>query len=83
MSYSLYILQSTISGKYYIGTTGDLDDGLKRHNAGRSKATASGRPWDLVYSEAYETRSEAVQRERQLKNWKSHTNLERLVRTPQ
>ena len=39
MPYYVYILQSEKDGTYYIGSTQDLDERLKRHNEGRSKYT--------------------------------------------
>jgi putative endonuclease len=59
MTYYLYILYSQSVDKYYIGSTGNLSDRLERHNSGRSKYTKSGLPWELKYSEEYETRSDA------------------------
>jgi putative endonuclease len=48
---------------------------LKRHNEGRSKATKSGIPWRLVYTEDFNTRSSAYQRELQIKKMKSRTYM--------
>lgn len=81
MAYFVYILYSKSADRYYIGSTKDLDDRLKRHNTGRSKYTKRGIPWDLTYKEEYPTRSDALKRERELKNWKSRIQIERLVRT--
>ncbi len=66
MPYTTYILQSE-SGRFYIGQTNNLQNRLRRHNSGRSKFTKSRGPWRLVYSEQFSTRSEAVQRELELK----------------
>lgn len=77
--YYIYILLSEKTGKYYIGSTGDIDDRLYRHNSGQSKYTKSGLPWRLVYSEEYATRGEAVKRENEIKRWKSHTRITDLI----
>ena len=77
--YIVYILLSEITNKFYIGSTGNLEDRLLRHNGNRSKATKSGIPWKLVYSESFETRSEAYQREIEIKSWKSHERVAKLV----
>ena len=74
-----YILQSKITTKFYIGSTGNLEDRLIRHNNGRSKATKAGIPWKLVYTEKFETRSEACRREVELKSWKSHQRVADLI----
>ena len=77
--YYIYILLSEKTGKYYIGSTGDIDDRLYRHNSGQSKYTKSGLPWRLVYSEEYATRGEALKRENEIKRWKSHTRITDLI----
>ena len=41
--FHVYILLSEKTGKFYIGSTGNLEDRLSRHTTGRSKATFSGR----------------------------------------
>ncbi|HMA61429.1 MAG TPA: GIY-YIG nuclease family protein [bacterium] len=79
MSYYLYILQSKKNGRFYIGQTKDIQDRLQRHNAGHSKSTKPHRPWKLVYSEEYSTRSEAVKREYKLKSKKSRKYIEYLI----
>ena len=66
MLFHAYILQSA-AGKYYIGQTGNLTERLSRHNSGRSRYTKSRGPWELVYSEAFNTREEAIRREQELK----------------
>jgi putative endonuclease len=79
----LYILQSETSGRYYIGQTDNLDRRLAEHNNPlytSSKTTKRFRgPWKLVYSERYETRSEAIIRERQIKAWKSRKAINTLI----
>ena len=74
-----YILQSEKTGNYYIGSTGNLEDRLIRHNSGRSKATTSGIPWKLIYTEEFEMRGEAIKRELEIKSWKSHKRVAQLV----
>jgi hypothetical protein len=42
MAYTVYILQSDLNCRFYVGSTADHEDRLKRHNQGRSKYTKSG-----------------------------------------
>ena len=79
----LYILKSKINERFYIGTTANLEGRIKRHNEGRSKSTKSGRPWEVVYLEEFDNRSEALARERQLKRWKNRDRIEDLVKRDQ
>ena len=76
MNFTVYILESERLGKYYVGSTSDVEARILRHNQGRSKYTKSGMPWRLVYTEDYATRSEAVNRERQIKRRKSLVYIE-------
>lgn len=75
----VYILLSSVTSRYYVGSTSDLDDRLQRHNSGRSKATKHGIPWTLVHSETFPCRDEAVRREREIKSWKSAIAIALLV----
>ena len=78
--FHVYILLSEKSGKFYIGSTGNLEDRLSRHTTGRSKATFTGRPWKLFWTEDFETRSAAYKREMEIKAWKSHDRIVQLVK---
>ena len=77
--YYVYILQSEITGRYYIGSTRNLDDRLLRHNSGRSKATKSALPWNLMWKEEYSSRGEAYRREFEIKSWKSHERIAKMI----
>ena len=75
-----YILLSEKTWKFYIGSTGNLEDRFFRHSTGRSKATLSGRPWKLIWTEEFNTRSDAYKREMEIKVWKSHDRIVQLVK---
>ncbi|MDZ4659103.1 MAG: GIY-YIG nuclease family protein [Bythopirellula sp.] len=77
--YYVYVLLSEKTGRRYTGSCEDIDERLRRHNAGSSKATKHGVPWKLVYSEALETRSAAVLREAFFKTGKGREALEYLL----
>ncbi len=65
----VYALYSEKYNKIYIGYTSDLPDRLKSHNELATKAwTVKYRPWTLVYTEEFETKAEAMKREKQLKS---------------
>ena len=48
--------------------TQDLDSRLRSHNLGDVKSTKPYGPWEVVYSEEYDTRDEARNREKYLKS---------------
>ena len=79
--YYIYIIYSASLDKYYTGSTNNIEARLKRHNAGATKSTKAGRPWVLVYTEEYQTRAEAYNREQYIKKQKSRTFIENLIKS--
>jgi len=67
MSYTVYILQSLKTGRFYCGQTCNVENRLERHNSGRNRSTKSERPWKVVWEKEVENRSEAVQLESRIK----------------
>ncbi len=63
----IYILKSLSTGRFYIGSTENTVNRLTEHNSGKVKATRNFRPWIIIYTESFPTRSEADRRERQIK----------------
>ena len=76
----IYVLQSLKHGRFYIGSTNDLNDRLKRHNFRKNKSTRDGVPWKLVHVEKFNTRSEAVKREIQIKKYKGGNAFKKLIK---
>ncbi|HDL77483.1 MAG TPA: GIY-YIG nuclease family protein [Lentisphaerae bacterium] len=66
--YWVYVLQSETEGRMYVGMTEDPERRLQEHNAGKSKWTRRFRPWRMVHTECYETKREALNREKYLKS---------------
>jgi putative endonuclease len=72
MSFFVYIAHNNKHDKFYIGQTNDLDTKIWQHNNKLSVFTSKfDGEWIIVYTEDYPTRSEALKRERFLKNQKS------------
>jgi putative endonuclease len=67
MSYFSYILYSASYNRFYKGHCVDLTERLKQHNHGHTKSTKPFIPWEIIYFEEFETREEAVKRERYFK----------------
>src|SRR5574340_68500 len=65
-----YILKSQKDGKYYIGSTQNIDKRIERHNAGYESSTKSRRQLDLVKMWSFRTTSEAMRKEYKLKSYK-------------
>ncbi len=78
--FTVYILR-TSSNTLYIGQTNNLEKRLKEHQAKGSQSAKYTRYFsslELVYSETFATRKEAVQREAELKKW-PRTKKEALI----
>ena len=68
----VYVLISRTAAKRYVGQTNDLARRVGQHNDpehNRCKFTTKHPgPWELVYHEEFDTRSEAMKREKWLKS---------------
>ena len=80
--YFVYILQSERTGRFYIGQTQDVEDRVRRHNAGTQAGTKGHLPWQLVRVESFETRELAYAREREIKAKKNRKWIEWLLEQP-
>ena len=73
--YKVYVLYSDSHNKIYIGYTSNIEQRVLSHNElGKKGWTFKYRPWRVVMVESYDTKSEAMKREKQLKggqgrNW--------------
>lgn len=75
----VYILQSEINGRYYIGSTNNLIRRLDEHNQGKSKYTRLTRPFKLMLSQQYLTIEEARKIEYRLKKLKNRSIIEKII----
>jgi putative endonuclease len=81
MKFIIYILFSEKKNKYYIGYTADaLEERIRKHNTNHKGFTGGIADWELKYYEAYSTKEEALNREKQIKNWKSRKLIEQLIK---
>lgn len=64
MKYYVYILVSLVNSDVYIGSTADVQVRLHLHNQGKVKSTKGYKPWRLLETHEFRTRSEAVCAER-------------------
>jgi putative endonuclease len=80
MPFWTYLLRCS-DGRYYTGHTDDLDVRLAQHQQGyfRTCWTFTRRPVELVWSEAFQTRDEALVAERMVGGW-SRAKKEALIR---
>jgi len=63
----IYIIE-TLSNRLYTGITKDLDARLEKHKSGKgAKFFRTDPPIKIVYSESFDSRSEALKREYAIK----------------
>jgi putative endonuclease len=67
MGFAVYILFSEKLGKYYVGSTEDVEKRILAHNAGLSKFTSLGIPWKHVHVIECTDRSSAIKLELKIK----------------
>jgi putative endonuclease len=79
MPYFVYILQSLKDHKYYIGSSSDVTARVRFHNAGLQRSTRNRIPFRVVLFEEYETKEEALKREKQIKSWKGGEAFKKLI----
>ena len=77
--YFVYILKSRNFDRYYTGHSADINKRIAEHNRGKVKSTKAYVPWEIVYSEIFNTKSEAFNREMQIKKYKSGEAFHKLL----
>ncbi len=77
--YTVYILQSSSSGKHYIGFTKNLARRLAEHNANSTKSLKYKGPYNVIYTEEYPDRLSAHRRELQIKSYKGGNAFKKLL----
>jgi len=77
-----YILYSKSLDKYYIGhSCEDLQERLRKHLSNHTGFTAKAKDWIIVYSENYDSKSDAYKRELEIKAWKSKSKILKLIKS--
>lgn len=77
LNYYIYIVKCS-DESLYTGYTKDITNRVWQHNFSKSGAKSiKGRlPVELVYSEKYTTKTEALKRENEIKSWRRKKKLE-------
>ena len=78
--FDTYVIKSVMTGKYYIGSSQDLRERVRRHNAGYTKSLQNKGPFELIYVEKYSTKAEVYRRERQIKSYKGGEAFKKLIK---
>ena len=81
--YYVYVLQNKESNKIYIGQTSNLEKRIRQHNDSefdkRSFTKLNKGEWLLVHKEDFETRKEAMKREKELKSSRGRDFIKTII----
>jgi putative endonuclease len=77
--FHVYVLRSGSTGRHYVGQTSDLIQRVGQHDNGITKSTKNRGPWQMIHHEEFDTRSEAVRRERFFKTGQGREELKRIL----
>jgi len=77
--YYVYIIYSISGDRYYRGFSENPNQRLLQHNNGESKFTSKYSDWKFVYIECFETKREALIREKGLKKY-SKSQIQELIK---
>ena len=78
--FTVYVLQSVNFNKIYIGFTSDIENRIIAHNHSANKGwTKSFKPWKVIYTEHFETKAKAMNREKQLKTGKGREFIHKII----
>lgn len=69
MFFYMYVLQSKVNGRFYIGYTDNIKKRLEKHNNGEVYWTSRYKPWEVIYFEGYRSKLDAMKREKKLKRF--------------
>ena len=83
MKFTVYVLRSKKCQKCYTGFTTNLDARLAAHNDFSKKGwTIRCRPWEILYTEVYDSKDSALLREKELKSGKGRDFIKALLVQP-
>ena len=76
--FHVYAIRSKVKNYIYVGFTQDLEKRINQHNAGYNKSTKPYRPFELIFTESFSTRTEARSKEKYLKSGVGKEFLKRI-----
>lgn len=77
--YYTYVIKSEKDGRYYIGSSSDVEKRLEFHNQGLNVSTKHRRPFVVVFKKEFPTKLEAVNFEFLLKKQKGGDGFRKLT----
>ena len=78
--YYVYVLYSEKLKTLHKGSTSDLKQRIRVHNSGGEASTKFGKPWILLYYEAFTSKKDALIEEKYLKSGKGRERLKYILK---
>jgi putative endonuclease len=75
----VYILKSDRDGRFYVGSTDDLERRLFQHHYGHTQTTSRMEPWYVVLAQQYSSLPQARGIEQRIKKMRRKDYLEKMV----
>lgn len=75
----VYVLESQSDEFMYTGMTADLKRRIKEHDNGEEKSTKAYAPLELIFYEAYKSKTDAKRREKYLKSTQGKKALQTML----
>ena len=78
--FTVYVLYSPKYDKIYIGVTSNIQQRMISHNQlGKKGWTIRYRPWQIVHTELFQNKQQALKREKELKSAKGRAFVRTLI----
>ncbi len=77
--YFAYIIYSPTKDRYYVGSCEDVAKRLIKHNTNHAGFTGKTGDWQIKWAEVHPDKPSAMEREKQIKAWKSRKMIEKLI----
>lgn len=78
--FTVYVLYSPKYDKIYIGVTSNIQQRMISHNqVGKKGWTIRYRPWQIVHTELFQNKQQALKREKELKSAKGRAFVRTLI----
>ena len=79
MKYNVYALKSQVDGRIYVGFSSNVEKRLKEHNSGKTRSTKGFRPWIIIFTEEFNDRITAREKEKYYKTGIGKEKLKNMV----
>ncbi len=79
--FTLYILFSSSHLRTYVGQTENIQKRIGEHNGGKVKSTKAYVPWEMIWSEEFMSRDDALKREKYYKSSAGRQKIKNILDT--